>query len=154
MIQKQMMMIVSLLMAAIAIVLATDEEQLAWVRLPYHTSALTGEGWVMELLSGHPQHICTELGVSHEVFIALIDELHHMGHADSKFVSLEEQVAIFLYASVTGLTSQHLGERFQHTNETITKYSNYSFNIKNIGADNCVLSNTIPSGLSMNVLRN
>ena len=48
MIQKQMMMIVSLLMAAIAIVLATDEEQLAQVRLPYHTSALTGEGWVMD----------------------------------------------------------------------------------------------------------
>ena len=59
-----------------------------------------------------------------------------MGHTDSKFVSLEEQLAIFLYASVTGLTSWHLGERFQHANGTITKYSNYSFNIKNIGADN------------------
>ena len=71
MIQKQMMMIVNLLMAAIAIVLATDEEQLARVRLPYHTSALTGEGWVMELLSGHPWCIHTELGVSHEVLIVL-----------------------------------------------------------------------------------
>ena len=28
-------------------------------------------------------------------------------------VLLEEQVAIFLYASVTGLTVQHLGERYQ-----------------------------------------
>ena len=118
-------MIISLFMAAIAIILATDEEQLAWLRLPYHTSVLTGEGWVMELLAGHPWHIHKELGVSHEVFIALIDELRHMGHADSKFVSLEEQVAIFLYASVTGLTVWHLGKRFQQSNETIAKYSNY-----------------------------
>ena len=113
MIQKQMMMICSLSLAAIAIILATDEEQLAQLRLPYHTSILTEEGWVMELLAGHPCWIHTELGVSHEVFIALIDELCHMGHTDSRFVSLEGQVAIFLYASVTGLTVWHLGERFQ-----------------------------------------
>jgi hypothetical protein len=24
------------------------------VRYPYHTSVLTGEGWVLELLAGHP----------------------------------------------------------------------------------------------------
>ena len=125
MIQKQMVMICSLFLAAIAIILATDEEQLAQLRLPYHTSILTGEGWVMELFAGHPCQIHTELGVSHEVFIALIDELCHMGHTDSRFVSLEEQVAIFLYASVTGLTVWHLGERFQQSNDTIAKYSNY-----------------------------
>ena len=55
----------------------------------------------------------------------MVDKLCHMGHTDSKFVSLEEQVAIFLYASVTGLTVQHLGERFQQSNDTIAKYSNY-----------------------------
>ena len=44
-IQKQMMMIVNLLVVAIAIICASDEEQLAWLRLPYHTSILTGEGW-------------------------------------------------------------------------------------------------------------
>ena len=121
MIQKQMMMIISLFMAAIAVILATDEEQLAWLRLPYHTSVLTREGWVMELLAGHPQCICMELGVSHEVFIALVDKLCQMGHTDAKFVSLEEQVAIFLFASVTGLTVQHLGESFQRANETIAE---------------------------------
>ena len=97
---------------AIAIICASDEEQLAWLKLPYHTSILTGEGWVMELLAGHPQHTCTELGVSHEVFIALIDELCHIGHTDSKFVSLEEQLAIFLYVSVTGLTVSTWGKDF------------------------------------------
>jgi len=30
-------------------------------REPYHTSILTGEGWVMQLLAGHPECICCEL---------------------------------------------------------------------------------------------
>src|SRR3954454_19103159 len=31
---------------------------------PYHTSILTGEGWVQELLNGHPERIHTELGLA------------------------------------------------------------------------------------------
>ena len=42
---------------------------------PYHTSILSGEGWVMELLSGHPNHICCKLSVSHNVFTELVYEL-------------------------------------------------------------------------------
>jgi hypothetical protein len=97
-----------------------------FVKEPYHTSILTGQGWVNELLDGHPNRIRTELGMKKDVFLALISKLHEMGHADSKYVSLEEQLAIFLYASVTGLTVRHLGERFQRSNETISKYS-YSY---------------------------
>ncbi|KAK0440669.1 uncharacterized protein EV420DRAFT_1249896, partial [Desarmillaria tabescens] len=37
-------------------------------------------------------------------------------------VFLEEQVAIFLYMCVTGLSVRHVGERFQRSNETIAKY--------------------------------
>ena len=43
-----------------------------------------------------------------------------MGHTNSQFVLVEEQLAIFLYASVTGLTVQHLGERFQISNDTMS----------------------------------
>ena len=75
----------------------------------------------MELLAGHPDRIRCELGVSHDVFAALISELWRMGYGNSKYVSLEEQLAIFLYASVTGLTIRHLGERFQRSNETISQ---------------------------------
>jgi hypothetical protein len=35
---------------------------------------------------------------------------------------LEEQLAIFLYACVTGLSVRHLGEHFQRSNDTISKY--------------------------------
>lgn len=92
------------------------------VRQPYHTSILSGQAWVQELLHGHPRRIHTELGVHEHVFRQLIFCLHHMGHGDSKYITLEEQLAIFLYTCVTGLTSPHVGERFQHTGETISKY--------------------------------
>lgn len=44
-------------------------------KVEYHTSALTGQAWVLELLSGHPERIRCELGVRHHVFYALLDQL-------------------------------------------------------------------------------
>ena len=75
----------------------------------------------MELLKGHPNRIRCELGVSRDVFLELIDELRRFGHGNSRYVSLEEQLAIFLYMSVTGLTIRHVREWFQRSNETISK---------------------------------
>ena len=97
------------------------ESMTSTVREPYHTSILTGESWVLELIAGHPECIHCELGMHQHVFAELISELCEMGHTNSKYVSLEEQLAIFLYACVTGLTIRHLGERFQRSNETISK---------------------------------
>ena len=77
---------------------------------PYHTSILSGYAWVQELLHGHPEHIHTELGVHKEVFLALVEELQSMGHEDTKNVTLQEQLEIFLYISVTGLSIRHAGE--------------------------------------------
>ena len=88
---------------------------------PYHTSILSGYAWVQELLHGHPECIRTELGVHKEVFHALIRELQSMGHGNMRYVMLEEQLAIFLYISVTGLSVRHVGERFQQANGTISK---------------------------------
>ncbi|KAF9231343.1 hypothetical protein BU15DRAFT_26322, partial [Melanogaster broomeanus] len=61
------------------------------------TSILSGQQWVMELLHGHPERIHCELDMHREVFIQLIAELRELGHTNSKFVSLKEQLAIFLY---------------------------------------------------------
>jgi hypothetical protein len=88
---------------------------------PYHTSILAGEGWVMKLLAGNERHIHCELGVHHEVSAALIADLREMGHRNLKYVSLEEQLAIFFHACVTGQTVRHLGKRFQRSNETISQ---------------------------------
>jgi hypothetical protein len=88
---------------------------------PYHTSVLSGEGWVMELVAGHPDRIRCELGVRRRVFTELLAQLRTLGYTNSKTVSLEEQVAIFLYTCVTGLTIRHVGERFQRSNNTISR---------------------------------
>ena len=92
-----------------------------YMKEPYHTSILSGYAWVQELLHGHPERIRTELGVHKEVFHALIRELLSMGHCHSRYVTLDEQLAIFLHMSVTGLSVRHVGERFQHANGTISK---------------------------------
>ncbi|EGN96636.1 hypothetical protein SERLA73DRAFT_17447, partial [Serpula lacrymans var. lacrymans S7.3] len=63
----------------------------------YHTSVLTGHGWVTELLNGRPGRIQTELGVNKRVFLKLINLLETNGYTDSKSVSIEEQLSIFLY---------------------------------------------------------
>ncbi|KIK26881.1 hypothetical protein PISMIDRAFT_94085, partial [Pisolithus microcarpus 441] len=44
------------------------------------------------------------------------------GHENLRFISLKEQLAIFLYTSVTGLTTRHVGECFQQSNDTISQY--------------------------------
>jgi hypothetical protein len=88
---------------------------------PYHTSALSGQDWVIKLLTGHPECIRCELGMHANAFVELISKLHTMGHSDSKFVSLKEQLAIFIYTSVTDLTIRHVAERFQCSNETILR---------------------------------
>ena len=81
-----------------------------YMKEPYHTSILSGYAWLQELLQGHPQCICTELGVHKDVFYALIREPQSMGHGHTRYVTLEEQLAIFLYTSVTGLSIHHVGE--------------------------------------------
>jgi len=100
-----------------AIALATQRAE----PIPYHTSILSGEGWMLELLNGHPERICTELGIHKHVFKILVDELQRHGFNHSKHVTLKEQLGIFLYTAVTGLTIRHVGERFQRSNSTISK---------------------------------
>jgi hypothetical protein len=111
-------LIVSIILAATAAVLESIQTKQPE---PYHTSILTGDAWVMELLTGHPERIRCELGVHRHVFVELVNVLRQMGHSNSRFISLEEQLAIFLYMCVTGLTIRHVGERFQRSNETISR---------------------------------
>lgn len=77
---------------------------------------------MQKLINGHPERIKCELGMRCHVFLALVTALRAVGLNATKSMTLEEQLAIFLYASVTGLSVWHVGERFQHANATISKY--------------------------------
>ena len=90
---------------------------------PYHTSALSGIAWVNELIHGHPNRILCELGMHLHVFQAFCSSLILYGGlvTSRNGVTVEEQAAIFLYTCVTGLSICHVGERFQRSNDTISK---------------------------------
>ena len=45
---------------------------LLYNKTSYHTSALSGLDWVLELMNGHPGHIQNELGVHKYIFGALL----------------------------------------------------------------------------------
>jgi hypothetical protein len=83
---------------------------------------LSGEAWVNELIVGHPDRIKLELGMRVHVYLALLQKLQTISRlVDLKYITLKEKVAIFLYTCVTGLSILHVSERFQHSNETISK---------------------------------
>jgi hypothetical protein len=44
------------------------------------------------------------------IFLALVHELRLLGMKDDQTVDINEQVAIFLYMCVTGLSVRHVGE--------------------------------------------
>ena len=88
----------------------------------YHISTLSGAQWINELLEGHPDWIRCELGVNKRVFRFLVSYLQVIGINHSRGITLEEQLAIFLYRCVTGISVRHTGEQFQRSNDTVSKY--------------------------------
>jgi hypothetical protein len=93
-----------------------------FLKEPYNTSSLLGELWLQELLHGHPMQFPTQLGVNKHVFQWLVIELKSISLTCSKHLTLEEHIAIFLYTSVTALSSQFVAEHFQHSLDMITQY--------------------------------
>jgi hypothetical protein len=92
------------------------------VKTPQNDLALTGHAWVRELLTGHPRHFHNMLGMSKHVFRILARELqNHAGLGDTKYIALEEQLALFLHLCRTGGSHRDLQKRFQRSPDTISK---------------------------------
>jgi hypothetical protein len=87
---------------------------------PKRTSIFTGQCWINELVTGHPDRFHKQMGMRKHIFRRLLNELQlHHGLRDSKHVTAEEQLAIFLYFARTGLPSCMIQERFQRSGHTI-----------------------------------
>jgi hypothetical protein len=87
-----------------------------------HTSCLSGERWVQELLHGHESRIYNKLGMHRAVFIQLREVLRRKaGLNDTRYVSADEQLAIFLHYIRRGLPNRGLQERFQRSADTVSK---------------------------------
>jgi hypothetical protein len=92
---------------------------------PMHTSILTGRRWLDEVLAGHPDRCRRELGMSALQFALLWAELVATADLmDSRHVTAQEQLAIFVYWMVHGSSQRELQERFQRSGDTISKYLN------------------------------
>ncbi len=93
------------------------------IKQAMYDSSRTGKLYIQELLHAHPDRIRDTLGVSKHVFRALVRELtDYGGLEDTKHVSREEQVAIFLRLARTGLGQREARECFQRSPETVSVY--------------------------------
>lgn len=91
---------------------------------PVQTSILTGQHWLYELFHSLV-HMYKQLGMSKNTFRKLCNELQlQHGLSDSKYISADEQLAIFLNFAHTGASSHILQERFQCSRETISQCDN------------------------------
>lgn len=111
-----------LLVAVLGAAAATFGLASMYFKTPRHTSSFTGEQWISELLKGHDGRFSDQFGMSKHLFKHLLKELEEKANFGStKHVSAKEQLAIFLYASTTGISNRKLQERFQRSGETISK---------------------------------
>ena len=64
----------------------------------------------------------SNLGVTLDTYSALLQVLEQNGITESQNgISVEEQLGIYLYTCMTGLSSRLVGERFQWSIDTVTK---------------------------------
>ena len=91
----------------------TLEEALHSTRHAIHTSRLTEQQWIQELLSGHEDRLFNEFGMHKKVFKKLLAFLQaNAGAHATCYVSAEEQLATFLHYVHWGLSNRALQERF------------------------------------------
>ncbi len=89
-------------MAALIMLLATRDcivlYALRFDKVPQHTSILSGQDWIDELIAGHNGRFYNKMGIKKHVFWSLLSLLWtDTGLHDSRNVSSEEQLVIFLH---------------------------------------------------------
>lgn len=92
-------------------------------RTPIHTSSQTGARYVNEVLQGHELRCKREFRMETHVFHSLVKCLKDKGFLrDTRYVSVEEQVAMFLHTLAKNASNRTLQERFQHSGETASRH--------------------------------
>jgi hypothetical protein len=122
----EILIIQVVVMAVIATILwagdSIDQYASRFNKVPQHTSILSGQGWIDELIAGHDGRFYNEMGMRKHVFWSLLSVLQRdTGLHDTRHVSCEEQLAIFLHYAHRGLSNRALQERFQRSPDTISK---------------------------------
>jgi hypothetical protein len=90
---------------------------------PIHNSIRSGATFIHETLTGHEVLCKRRFHMEREIFEALVRRLRE-NHllTDSRYLSVGEQLGIFLYAISKNASSRTLQDIFQHSGETITHH--------------------------------
>ncbi|KAL6532314.1 hypothetical protein OROGR_014284 [Orobanche gracilis] len=90
---------------------------------PQRTSKLKGHEWVVEVLNGHPRNCYETFRMTSSQFIKLCDLLKERNKLkDTRFLIVQEQVAIFLLIICQTVRTRLAGDRFQHSVDTIHRH--------------------------------
>ncbi|GMP62181.1 hypothetical protein CsSME_00024379 [Camellia sinensis var. sinensis] len=92
---------------------------------PCRTSILQGHDYVLEILNGHERRSKENFRMEPDVFINLCEALKVYGKLEhSRYLTVQEQVCIFLLTIGHNERNRVVQERFQHSGQTISKYFN------------------------------
>lgn len=92
-------------------------------RRPDTDSMLTGPRYVKELLEGNPAHCQEMLRMKIEAFISMCHHFRIRGWLqNSRYISVEEKVAMFLMALSQNIRNRLVKRRFNHSTQTIHRY--------------------------------
>jgi hypothetical protein len=103
---------------------ALDEyHKLYLSKQPCRNSVLTGHDYVLEIMNGNPSRCYDQLRMDKSVFLSLCNVLREKELLkNSRYITVEEQVAMFLYVISHNERHRVVGERFQHSIETTSHY--------------------------------
>ena len=88
-----------------------------------HTSIQNGATFIHETLTGHEALCRRRLHMEREIFQALVQRLRENNLlVDSRYLSVKEQLGIFLYAISKNAGNRTLQDQFQHSGETISRH--------------------------------
>lgn len=88
-----------------------------------HNSVRNGATFIHEALTGHEALCRRRFHMEREIFEALVQRLRENNLlVDSRYVSVEEQLGIFLYAISKNASNRTLQDQFQHSGETISRH--------------------------------
>ncbi|KAJ0895219.1 hypothetical protein HanPSC8_Chr09g0397941 [Helianthus annuus] len=92
-------------------------------RIPCHTSCRTGNIFIQEILNGHPRRCYEDFRLHVDVFKSLCLDLRmHYNLKETRNVSIEESVGIFLLILAHGCGNRLAQEIFNHSGETIQRH--------------------------------
>jgi hypothetical protein len=91
-------------------------------KCPYKDAIFTGDAYVKHILNGNWLRAQAMFQLSVEVFQLCSDEILEINiEPCSKLVSMDKQLAIFLYIVGQNATNRQTQDQFQHSGETISR---------------------------------